>query len=243
MSRKLARRKLFEVKNSGSEPVRLLVEHPLEPGWTLVAPAKPTEKTRDRYRFAVTAEPGKPATLAMAEERLVSQTVALTNLDEAAILFYSRAEFTSPALKQTLADVIERKREIERLAQERSRREQEIRVVDQEQERIRQNMAQLDRASDLYTRYVRKFAEQEGSARRLRSFRGRRRMPAAGSTNCSRSWRSNELGVGSQFREYANRKPTPDPCFPHLSADPKNGPDTFSAFFPQSAPARVTRAS
>jgi hypothetical protein len=168
VSRKLARRKLFEVKNSGSEPVRLLVEHPLEPGWTLVAPAEPTEKTRDRYRFAVAAEPGKPATLAVAEERLVSQTVALTNLDEAAILLYSRAEVTSPAVKQALADVIERKREIERLAQERSRREQEIRVVDQEQERIRQNMAQLDRASDLYTRYVRKFAEQEDRIESLR---------------------------------------------------------------------------
>jgi hypothetical protein len=168
VSRKLARRKLFEVKNSGSEPVRLLVEHPLEPGWTLVAPAEPTEKTRDRYRFAVAAEPGKPATLAVAEERLVSQTVALTNLDETAILLYSRAEVTSPAVKQALADVIERKREIERLAQERSRREQEIRVVDQEQERIRQNMAQLDRASDLYTRYVRKFAEQEDRIESLR---------------------------------------------------------------------------
>jgi hypothetical protein len=168
VSRKLARRKLFEVKNSGSEPVRLLVEHPLEPGWTLIAPAEPTEKTRDRYRFAVTAEPGKPATLAVAEERLVSQTVALTNLDETAILLYSRAEVTSPAVKQALADVIERKREIERLAQERSRREQEIRVVDQEQERIRQNMAQLDRASDLYTRYVRKFAEQEDRIESLR---------------------------------------------------------------------------
>ncbi len=168
VSRKLARRKLFEVKNSGSEPVRLLVEHPLEPGWTLVAPAEPTEKTRDRYRFAVTADPGKPATLAVAEERLVSQTVALTNLDETAILLYSRAEVTSQAVKQTLADVIERKREIERLAQERARREQEIRVVDQEQERIRQNMAQLDRASDLYTRYVRKFAEQEDRVESLR---------------------------------------------------------------------------
>ena len=168
VSRKLARRKLFEVKNSGSEPVRLLVEHPLEPGWTLVAPAEPTEKTRDRYRFAVTADPGKPATLAVAEERLVSQAVALTNLDETAILLYSRAEVTSPAVKQTLADVIERKREIERLAQERARREQEIQVVGQEQERIRQNMAQLDRASDLYTRYVKKFAEQEDRVESLR---------------------------------------------------------------------------
>jgi hypothetical protein len=167
-SRKQARRKVFEVKNSGAEAVKLLVEHPLEGGWKLVEPDQPAEKTRDRYRFAVEAEPGKPASLAVAEEQVVSQQVALTNLDDGMILFYSNAKVTSPAVKQALTDVIGRKREIERLAQERGRREQEIQAVTQEQERIRQNMAQLDRASDLYTRYVTKFAEQEDRVETLR---------------------------------------------------------------------------
>jgi hypothetical protein len=167
-SRKQARRKVFEVKNSGAEAVKLLVEHPLEGGWKLVEPEQPAEKTRDRYRFAVEAEPGKPASLAVAEEQVVSQQVALTNLDDGMILFYSNAKVTSPAVKQALTDVIGRKREIERLAQERGRREQEIQAVTQEQERIRQNMAQLDRASDLYTRYVTKFAEQEDRVEALR---------------------------------------------------------------------------
>lgn len=167
-SRKQARRKVFEVKNSGAEAVKLLVEHPLEGGWKLVEPEQPAEKTRDRYRFAVDAEPGKPAILAVAEEQVVSQQVALTNLDDGMILFYSNAKVTSPAVKQALTDVIGRKREIERLAQERGRREQEIQTVAQEQERIRQNMAQLDRASDLYTRYVTKFAEQEDRVEALR---------------------------------------------------------------------------
>jgi len=94
--------------------------------------------------------------------------VAITNLDDGMILFYSNAKVTSPAVKQALTDVIGRKREIERLAQERGRREQEIQAVTQEQERIRQNMAQLDRASDLYTRYVTKFAEQEDRVEALR---------------------------------------------------------------------------
>jgi hypothetical protein len=167
-SRKLARRKTFEIKNSGSAPVTLLVEHPLEPGWTLVEPEKPAEKTRDRYRFAVEAEPGKPATLVVAEELVVAQRLAVTNLDEQAIIFYSSAKVTSPALKQTLEQVLERKQEIDRLAQERGRREQEIKVVAQEQDRIRQNMAQLDRGGDLYTRYVQKFAVQEDRVEALR---------------------------------------------------------------------------
>jgi hypothetical protein len=167
-SRKLARRKAFEIKNSSAEPVKLLVEHPLEEGWRLVTPEQPAEKTRDRYRFAVEAEPGQPATLVVAEERLVSQQLALTNLDAGQILFYSNAKATSPAVKKALAEVIDRRREIERLAQERGRREQEIQAVGQEQERIRQNMAQLDRGSDLYTRYVQKFTQQEDRVEALR---------------------------------------------------------------------------
>ncbi len=168
VSRKLARRKAFEVKNSGREAVKLLVEHPLEPGWKLVEPAEPAEKTRDRYRFAVEAEPGKPATLVVAEEQVVAQRLAVTNLDDNAILVFSSAKVTSPAVKQALQDVLERKQEINRLARERSRREQEIKAVSQEQDRIRQNMAQLDRASDLYTRYVQKFAAQEDRVETLR---------------------------------------------------------------------------
>ena len=167
-SRRLARRKVFEIKNSGKEPVRLLVEHPLEPGWKLVEPETPAEKTRDRYRFAVTAEPGTPATLVVAEERLVSQRVAITSLDDRAILVYGSAGTTSPAVKQALKDVLERKQRIGELARDRSRREQEIKAVSQEQDRIRQNMAQLDRASDLYTRYVQKFAAQEDRVETLR---------------------------------------------------------------------------
>ena len=167
-TRKLTRRKTFEVKNSGADAVKILVEHPLEQPWKLVAPEKPAETTRDRYRFAVTAEPGKPAKLEVVEEQMVIQQVALTNLDDGAIQFYSSTQATSPAMKEALADVVKRKREIERIVQERAQREQEVAVVGQEQERIRQNMQQLDRAGDLYTRYVQKFAQQEDRVEALR---------------------------------------------------------------------------
>ena len=43
-----------------------------------------------------------------------------------------------------------------------------MRDIDTEQARIRKNMAQLDRNSDLYNRYVKKFAEQEDQDEKLR---------------------------------------------------------------------------
>jgi hypothetical protein len=167
-SRRLARVRKLEVKNSGDKPVKLLVEHPIEPGWKLVGPRKADETTRDRYRFDVAAEPGKPATLEIGEEMPVEQVHAIMNLDDNAILLYSRARGTSPAVKESLAEVIRRKQEIERIAREKTEREQEINAIGQEQARIRENMSRLERTSDLYTRYVQKFSQQETRVETLR---------------------------------------------------------------------------
>jgi hypothetical protein len=168
VTRKYARTKAFEIKNSSAKPVKLLVEHPREGGWNLVAPKEATETTRDRYRFAVTAEPGKPAKLEVAEEQQGVQHVALTNIDDGTILFYIRAKATSPKVKEALEQVIAKKRAIEEIVRKRQEREREIQVVEQEQNRIRQNMAQLDRTNELYAKYVKKFAEQEDRVEALR---------------------------------------------------------------------------
>ena len=167
-SRRLARLRKLEVKNSGDKPVKLLIEHPIEPGWKLVGPQKADETTRDRYRFAVAAEPGKPVTVEVGEEMPVEQSHAIMNLDDNAILLYSRARGTSPAVKDSLAEVVRRKQEIERIAREKAEREQEINAIGQEQARIRENMSRLERTSDLYTRYVQKFSQQETRVETLR---------------------------------------------------------------------------
>ena len=146
----------------------MLVEYPLESGWKLVKPAKADEVTRDRQRFVVIAQPGKPAVLDVAEEMLVDQRIVITNLDDNAILFYSNAKVTSPDVKKALAEIIRRKREIEQVVREKAASQQEIATVSQEQDRIRQNMQQLDRGSELYTRYVQKFAQQEDRVETLR---------------------------------------------------------------------------
>jgi len=167
-SRRLARLRKLEVKNSGGKPVKLLVEHPIEQGWKLVAPAKADETTRDRYRFALAAEPGRPAKLEIGEEMPVEQSYAIMNLDDNAILFYSRARTTSPAVTEALAEVVRRKQEIERILREKTERDQEINAIGQEQARIRENMGRLERTSDLYTRYVQKFSQQETRVETLR---------------------------------------------------------------------------
>ncbi|MFM7206800.1 MAG: hypothetical protein ACKO4T_09040 [Planctomycetaceae bacterium] len=168
-SRKLVRAKVFEVKNGGRRAVKVLVEHPLEGGWKLVKPEAPAEKTRDRQRFAVDAEPGTTAALEVVEELPVEESHVITTLDDERIVFYSRARAASPAVREALAGVVRRKQAIEQVGRDRQTREQEIATIDQEQTRIRGNMGAIDRGSDLFNQYVRKFTEQE---KRIEALRG-----------------------------------------------------------------------
>lgn len=168
VTRKYARETTYTVKNSDSKTKTVLIERPRDANWKLVSPKEPTEKTRDRYRFAVQAEPGKPVKLTVEEERIQSQTLALSNLDDGTIAFYISQKQIGPEVKAALQEVVKRKHAVEQVAQGRARLEKRIEEIAKEQDRIRQNMRQLDRNSDLYRRYVQKFGTQEDSVETMR---------------------------------------------------------------------------
>ncbi len=168
VSRRMERHQIYTVKNSGRKVKTVLIEQPLQGGWKLIEPTKSDEKTRDLYRFAMQAEPGKPAKLDVREEQIVYQSYAANNIDDGTVSFYISAQSVSPAVKKALSEIVERKRGIEQLNNQLKTLQAELQTIDQEQSRIRQNMQQLDRNSDLYARYVKKFSEQEDQVERLR---------------------------------------------------------------------------
>ncbi|MEX2316546.1 MAG: hypothetical protein WD669_05300 [Pirellulales bacterium] len=165
---KTSRQQKYVVKNSGRQAKTVLIEHQIDTSWTLLAPKEPTEKTRDLYRFAVKAEPGKPADLAIDEERTDRQSVAINNLNDDAIRIYLSERVISDSVKEALKEVVRRKAELAALNQRRQQITQEIAAIDQEQNRIRQNMQSIDRNTDLYNRYVKKFTDQEDQVERFR---------------------------------------------------------------------------
>ena len=57
----------------------------------------------------------------------------------------------------------------EEMRAELRRLQQQIGVIEAEQNRIRQNMAQLEKNTDLYNKYVKKFTEQEDLNDKLRA--------------------------------------------------------------------------
>ncbi|MBM9536251.1 hypothetical protein [Desulfobulbus alkaliphilus] len=166
--RKFLRSQEYVIRNSGRTARTVLIEQPIEAQWTLVKPSEPAEKTRDFYRFAVRAEPGKPAGLLVEEERIDTQHILLTNIDDALIHLYMKATVVSEQVREALGEVVAQRHQIERVAGQRRQYEQEIRGIEQDQARMRQNMAQLDRQSEVYRGYVRKFSEQETQLEKLR---------------------------------------------------------------------------
>jgi hypothetical protein len=168
-SHKHVRAKSFIVKNSGKKTKKVLLEHPLQQPWQLVAPKDPEEKTRDQYRFAVAADPGKPVTLEVKEEHTSNEQVAITNLDANLIQYYLNAQVVGEDVKKALRETITRKAAIQQAVARRQELERQVTVIDQEQKRIRDNMAQLPKDSDLFRRYVTKFTQQEDQVEELRS--------------------------------------------------------------------------
>ncbi len=167
-SHKHTRTKTFTVKNSGKKEKTVLIEHNIDAPWTLVEPKEPEEKTRSMYRFSLKAEPGKPQPLDVKEEYTQVEQVAMLNLDDNRIGIFLSAPQVSEGVKKALREVVTRKLAIQQAVNKRQELERQIAIIDQEQKRIRDNMAQLPKDSDLFRRYVTKFTEQEDQVDELR---------------------------------------------------------------------------
>jgi len=168
ISRKFTRGTEYTIKNSGKKAKSVLIEYPVDTTWQLVPPLKPAEKTRDLYRFAVEAKPGEPATLTVEEERIEPQQIALSNIDDNTVQIYLSSKVVSEKVKAALQEVVKRKHALLQVVAKKQQLEQRIREIDQDQARIRQNMAQLDRTSDVYKNYVKKLSDQEKEIEKTR---------------------------------------------------------------------------
>jgi hypothetical protein len=157
----------YKLKNSGQKKKTILVEQPFETDWRLVAPKEPTERTRDLYRFAVDVEPGKTETLEIVIDHPLAQQIEIANADDATIRLYESQQAISPEVKAALEKIVALKIGLAGLVEQRKKLEQQLKAINEEQQRIRQNMPQLDRNSDLYKRYVKKLGDQEDAVEKL----------------------------------------------------------------------------
>jgi hypothetical protein len=151
----------YRMKNSDDRSRSVMVEHPLNPDWDLVAPSKADETTRSSYRFLVEVRPGKTEELLVAQERQIDRSVLLTNLNDDHIVYFISARSVDRRVKKALEGLAERKTALSQTVNQRQEEERAVNTIHREQNRIRENMARLEKTSDLYKRYVSLLNEQE----------------------------------------------------------------------------------
>ena len=151
----------YRLKNSDNRSRSVLIEHPLNPDWDLVAPAKVEETTRSAYRFLVEVPAGGGEELLVAQERQIDRTVVLTNINDSQITYFLSARNVDRRVKQALEGLAERKSALSQTVRLRQEEERKVNTIHREQSRIRENMSRLERTSNLYKRYVGLLDEQE----------------------------------------------------------------------------------
>lgn len=159
----------YRIKNRSDNSRSLLIEHPFRNGFELVLPKKPTERSRDYYRFEVKAEPNQPLDFVV-EERLPHFTqVALSNNNDESVRILIRSHASSPAVKEALQRALELKAKFDAALQDIAREDRALKVIEQDQVRMRANMERVPQTSEAYKRYLKKFDDQETEIERLRA--------------------------------------------------------------------------
>jgi hypothetical protein len=170
-SRTLRRERGYTLINRGEGSRTIMVEHPAPADWKLVEPAAFAERTDTLYRFRVQTGAAKNAqtTLRVVEERVLDQTVALSNMANDTILFYLNQKNASSAVRSALEKLSSLKNALADTTRSRQAAEVQVSAIHKEQERIRSNMNSLDKTSSLYQRYVGTLSDQENTLASLNS--------------------------------------------------------------------------
>jgi len=158
-------------ENKGDRDRTLLVEHPVRQGWKLVEPAKPDETTEQVYRFKGSVPAGKQSKLAVKQEIITAQQIAILPSDIGQLEFFSRTGEIPKPVREALGKAVAMKYAMVDTQRQIEQRQQRVNEVSQEQNRIRENMKTVasNARSEYYTRLLKKLDEQESTIEKLQT--------------------------------------------------------------------------
>lgn len=151
----------YSLRNAGAAPKKVVVEHPITGGASLLEPAAFEEKTDRVYRFAVSVASGAEATLTVRERSPYQETVAISSLSQEALLVWiSNRELSAP-----LREALRRAAELRQKWEEARRSLAELQArngeITNDQGRIRQNLSAVGRDSAQGQQYLKKLLDSE----------------------------------------------------------------------------------
>jgi hypothetical protein len=171
LKRKRAQTVEYAADNKTTKDKTLVIEHPIQPGWTLVSAQKPFETTASYYRFKGTAAAEKVTTLVVSEELVANESISLFASDYGPLLSYNQNGELPSSVRDAIAKAVQIRRDGLELDRQVNLRTQQISEITAEQNRIRENMKTVAQNTEYYTRLLTKLNEQETSIEKLQKER------------------------------------------------------------------------
>lgn len=160
----------FTIRNVDQKPKTVIIERPARQGYTLVG-EQPSEKTAKAYRYEVETPAGETVKFPVTEERVVTQSVGVTNLTYDQLVTYVRNKDLSEAGRQKLEQIAEVKRRIADTDRALQLLEKAIQERGQDQDRLRRNISSLRSVSGQQQEvqnYALKLSQQEAEIAGMR---------------------------------------------------------------------------
>jgi chromosome segregation ATPase len=163
--------KTYTILNKDDKPKTIIIEHPNRSGWELKDKQNVYEETENYRRFRVVASGKKTSQFSVLEENVLSNTVAISNINSDLIQLYVNRKYIDEATRQSLEKILVIKQQIADLNREISLKNQQLNEINADQNRIRENLKAVGKSEEekkLIARYTAKLNEGEDSIERLR---------------------------------------------------------------------------
>ena len=149
----------YTIRNIDQKAKTLILEHPLRPGYTLLTPLRPTEKTAAAYRFEIALAAGASQEFVVGEERVYDQSMQVTNLTPDSITYYIQNRAISDTARRQLQRIADQKTLLADNDRSLQDAQSQIRDLTTDEDRIRQNINSLNNVSS-QQQLVQSYAKQ-----------------------------------------------------------------------------------
>ena len=160
----------YRFHNLSEQDKTLIVEHPAPADDFETVPSDEfLEATDSHHRYRLVANGGKPAELKITERYETVESTPLASLSDVRLAAVMRNPVATDALKKDLEKLINLRAQLLDLQRQRQDVEARNARLTQGQARVRENMRNLDRTSELYQKYVAQLTKEEDEFRTLRA--------------------------------------------------------------------------
>src|SRR5262249_52206497 len=158
---KIRESKTYTIVNRNDQERLVLIEHPVRNEFKLIDTDKPAETASDFYRFEVKVAAGKNETQKVTEERILNETVSISNNGDEQNRFFLNHTVSSKAVKDGLKQALDLRWDLEKTRREIQEQEKQLKVITDDQTRLRLNLREMPSTAAAYKRYLEKFDQQE----------------------------------------------------------------------------------